>query len=58
MRHDWRHILSWTEVLCFVLVWSIGIGATVAQFYAQKGAPDAADVASTRPAGGGPALLD
>ena len=45
MRYDWRQILSWTEVLCFVLVWCIGIGAALLQVYAGDSGAAAADLA-------------
>ena len=58
MRNDWRHLLSWTELLCFVLVWSIGIGVTVLQFYARTHRANAADVAATAPVGPAASLID
>lgn len=44
MRYDWRHILSWTEVLCFVLVWCVGIGVALIQFYGADRPDSRADV--------------
>lgn len=56
MRYDWRHILSWSEVLCFVLVWSLGIGSALMQLYGSDQDALAADVASSDAAPGLPAV--
>lgn len=56
MRYDWRHILSWSEVLCFVLVWSLGLGSALMQLYGSDQDALAADVASSDAAPGLPAV--